>query len=444
MAVKEVLELINEKKFHEARAVLEEMNPVDIASVFEELDAEETVKLFRILPKETAAEAFAYMAAEVQQNVITALTDKELRAVLDTLFMDDTIDMIEEMPANVVKRVLTVSDSETRGTINMLLRYEEDSAGSIMTTEFIDLKRDMTVKEAFEHIRATGVDKETIYTCYVMNPNRVLEGVVTVKELLLSDYDKRIGDIMEDHVIFACTSDDQEQIAELFRKYDLLSLPVVDNEQRLVGIITIDDAVDVIQEENTEDFEKMAALSPSEDTYLKTPSFVHAKKRLGWLLILMVSATITGGIISHYEAAFDAIPLLVSFIPMLMDTGGNCGSQSATLIIRGMALGEIRLRDFFRVVFKEFKVSLMVGAALAALNTIWIFIRYHSWPVALTVGVSLLCTVCISKAIGCMLPMAAKKIKLDPAIMAAPLITTIVDACSIFVYFNVALALLKI
>ena len=444
MAVKEVLELINEKKFHEARAVLEEMNPVDIASVFEELDAEETVKLFRILPKETAAEAFAYMAAEVQQNVITALTDKELRAVLDTLFMDDTIDMIEEMPANVVKRVLTVSDSETRGTINMLLRYEEDSAGSIMTTEFIDLKQDMTVKEAFEHIRATGVDKETIYTCYVMNPNRVLEGVVTVKELLLSDYDKRIGDIMEDHVIFACTSDDQEQIAELFRKYDLLSLPVVDNEQRLVGIITIDDAVDVIQEENTEDFEKMAALSPSEDTYLKTPSFVHAKKRLGWLLILMVSATITGGIISHYEAAFDAIPLLVSFIPMLMDTGGNCGSQSATLIIRGMALGEIRLRDFFRVVFKEFKVSLMVGAALAALNTIWIFIRYHSWPVALTVGVSLLCTVCISKAIGCMLPMAAKKIKLDPAIMAAPLITTIVDACSIFVYFNVALALLKI
>lgn len=444
MAAKEVLELIDEKKFHEARAILEEMNPVDIASVFEELDAEETIKLFRILPKETAAEAFAYMTPEVQQNVITALTDKELRAVLDTLFMDDTIDMIEEMPANVVKRVLQVSDSETRGTINMLLRYEEDSAGSIMTTEFIDLKQDMTVKAAFERIRAIGVDKETIYTCYVTNANRVLEGVVTVKELLLSDYDKRIGDIMEENIIFARTSDDQEQIAGLFRKYDLLSLPVVDNEQRLVGIITIDDAVDVMQEENTEDFEKMAALSPSEDTYLKTPSFVHAKKRLGWLLILMVSATITGGIISHYEAAFDAIPLLVSFIPMLMDTGGNCGSQSATLIIRGMALGEIRLKDFFRVAFKEFKVSLMVGAALAVLNTIWIYIRYHSLPIALTVGVSLLCTVCIAKAIGCMLPMVAKKVKLDPAIMAAPLITTIVDACSIFVYFNVALALLKI
>ena len=444
MAAKEVLKLIDEKKFHEARAILEEMNPVDIASVFEELDAEETVKLFRILPKETAAEAFAYMTPEVQQNVITALTDKELRAVLDTLYMDDTIDMIEEMPANVVKRVLKVSDSETRGTINMLLRYDEDSAGSIMTTEFIDLKQDMTVKEAFERIRAIGVDKETIYTCYVTNGNRVLEGVVTVKELLLSDYDKRIGDIMEENVLFARTSDDQEHIAGLFRKYDLLSLPVVDNEQRLVGIITIDDAVDVMQEENTEDFEKMAALSPSEDTYLKTPSFVHAKKRLGWLLILMISATITGGIISHYEEAFDAIPLLVSFIPMLMDTGGNCGAQSSTLIIRGMALGEIRLRDVFRVLFKEFKVSLMVGAALAVLNTIWIYIRYHSMPIALTVGVSLLCTVCISKAIGCMLPMVAKKVKLDPAIMAAPLITTIVDACSIFVYFNVALALLKI
>ena len=306
------------------------------------------------------------------------------------------------------------------------------------------MKQDMTVKEAFERIRAIGVDKETIYTCYVTNPNRVLEGVVTVKELLLSDYDKHIGDIMEENVLFARTSDDQEHIAGMFRKYDLLCLPVVDNEQRLVGIITIDDAVDVMQEENTEDFEKMAALSPSEDTYLKTPSFVHAKKRLGWLLILMVSATITGGIISHYEEAFNAIPLLVSFIPMLMDTGGNCGSQSATLIIRGMALGEIRLKDFFRVVFKEFKVSLMVGAALAVLNTIWIYIRYHSWPIALTVGVSLLCTVCIAKAIGCMLPMVAKKVKLDPAIMAAPLITTIVDACSIFVYFNVALALLKI
>ncbi len=444
MAAKEVLKFIDEKKFHEARAILEEMNPVDIASVFEELDGSETIKLFRILPKETAAEAFAYMAPEVQQNVIAALTDKELKVVLDTLFMDDTIDMIEEMPANVVKRVLQVSDGETRSTINMLLRYEEDSAGSIMTTEFVDLKKDMTVKEAFEHIRATGVDKETIYTCYVMDQNRVLEGVVTAKDLLLSDYGKHIGDIMEDHVIFARTSDDQEQIAELFRKYDLLSLPVVDNEQRLVGIITIDDAVDVIQEENTEDFEKMAAMSPSEDTYLKTPAYVHAKKRIGWLLILMVSATLTGGIISHYEEAFNAIPLLVSFIPMLMDTGGNCGSQSATLIIRGMALGEIRLRDFFRVVFKEFKVSLLVGAALAVLNIVWIFIRYHSFPIALTVGISLFCTVCISKAIGCMLPMAAKKVKLDPAIMASPLITTIVDACSIFVFFNVALALLKI
>ena len=438
------MELIEDKKFSEARAVIEEMQPADIAAVFEELDPEQTVMLFRLLPKETAAEAFAYMTPEVQEQVITALTDVEVQGVLDSQFMDDTVDMLEEMPANVVKRVLRLTDSETRGMLNRLLQYKDGSAGSIMTTEFVDLKQDMTIRQAIDRIRRIAEDKETINTCYVTDSARVLEGVVSLRDLIMAKDEERVGDIMEDNPIAVSTDDLDEDVAQLFSKYDMLVLPVVDREHRLVGIITIDDAVDVIQEANTEDFEKMAAMAPSENTYLKTPAFTHARKRVVWLLILMVSSAITGNIINRYEDAFAAIPLLVSFIPMLMDTGGNCGSQSATLVIRGLALGEIRIKDFFRVVFKEFQVSLLVGLLLVPINILWIWFLYKNFLIAVTVGISLFVTICVAKMIGCMLPIAAKKCKLDPAIMASPLITTIVDACSIFVYFNVALAILHV
>ena len=438
------MELIEDKKFSEARAVIEEMQPADIAAVFEELDPEQTVMLFRLLPKETAAEAFAYMTPEVQEQVITALTDVEVQGVLDSQFMDDTVDMLEEMPANVVKRVLRLTDSETRGMLNRLLQYKDGSAGSIMTTEFVDLKQDMTIRQAIDRIRRIAVDKETINTCYVTDSARVLEGVVSLRDLIMAKDEERVGDIMEDNPIAVSTDDLDEDVAQLFSKYDMLVLPVVDREHRLVGIITIDDAVDVIQEANTEDFEKMAAMAPSENTYLKTPAFTHARKRVVWLLILMVSSAITGNIINRYEDAFAAIPLLVSFIPMLMDTGGNCGSQSATLVIRGLALGEIRIKDFFRVVFKEFQVSLLVGFLLVPINILWIWFLYKNFLIAVTVGISLFVTICVAKMIGCMLPIVAKKCKLDPAIMASPLITTIVDACSIFVYFNVALAILHV
>ena len=438
------MELIEDKKFSEARAVIEEMQPADIAAVFEELDPEQTIMLFRLLPKETAAEAFAYMTPEVQEQVITALTDVEVQGVLDSQFMDDTVDMLEEMPANVVKRVLRLTDSETRGMLNRLLQYKDGSAGSIMTTEFVDLKQDMTIRQAIDRIRRIAVDKETINTCYVTDSARVLEGVVSLRDLIMAKDEERVGDIMEDNPIAVSTDDLDEDVAQLFSKYDMLVLPVVDREHRLVGIITIDDAVDVIQEANTEDFEKMAAMAPSENTYLKTPAFTHARKRVVWLLILMVSSAITGNIINRYEDAFAAIPLLVSFMPMLMDTGGNCGSQSATLVIRGLALGEIRIKDFFRVVFKEFQVSLLVGLLLVPINILWIWFLYKNFLIAVTVGISLFVTICVAKMIGCMLPIVAKKCKLDPAIMASPLITTIVDACSIFVYFNVALAILHV
>lgn len=438
------LELIRSKKFHDARMVMEEMNPVDVAAMFEEISAEETVMLFRLLPKELAADAFAYMAPEIQEQVISALTDTELRTVLDSQFMDDTVDMLEEMPAGVVKRVLKVTDPDTRHLLNRLLQYEDGTAGSIMTTEYVGLKKSMTVRQAFARIKKEAVDKETIYTCYVMDDSRFLEGVVAVRELLLADDNARIEDLMTENPICVETTVSDEEAGHLFQKYDMLALPVVDKEHRLVGIITVDDAVDAIQEANTEDFEKMAAMEPSETPYLKTSVFVHARKRVVWLLFLMLSGIVTGQIISHYEDAFAALPLLVSFIPMLMDTGGNCGSQSSTLVIRGMALGEVKPRDFFKVLWKEARVALLVGAVLAPVNFLWIFIRYHSIPVALTVAISMYVTVCLAKLMGCLLPMAAKRCRLDPAIMASPLITTVVDACSIFVYFNVALWILHL
>lgn len=439
-----VLDLIRDRKFHDARMILVEMNPVDIAVVFDELALEDIVMLFRLLPKELAAETFAYMTPEVQEKLLSALTDVELRPVLDSQFMDDTVDMLEEMPANVVRRVLKLSDPDTRHMLNRLLQYEDDTAGSIMTTEYVALKKGMSIRQAMQYLKKNAVDSETLYTCYVTDQNRILEGVITVREMLLAADDALVGDVMEEKPISVSTSTPDEEVGQLFQKYDMLALPVVDGENRLVGIITVDDAVDVIQEANTEDFEKMAALEPSETPYLKTSAFTHARKRVVWLLFLMLSGIITGQIISHYEEAFAALPILVSFIPMLMDTGGNCGSQSSTLIIRGMALEEIRPRDIFKVIWKECRVSMLVGAVLAPVNVLWIWLRYHSLPVALTVGISMFVTIFIAKLMGCLLPMIAKRCKLDPAIMASPLITTVVDACSIFVYFNVALLILHI
>ena len=398
-----------------------------------------------MLPKELASDVFACLPVEKQEHIINSITDYELSAIVNDLFVDDAVDMLEELPANVVKRVLKNSTPDTRKLINQFLKYPEGSAGSIMTAEYVGLKKRMTVEEAFAYIRRHGVDKETIYTCYVMDAKRALEGVVTVKDLLMHPYEEVIGNIMDSHVIKAVTTDDQEEVAESFRKYDLLSLPVVDHENRLVGIVTVDDAVDVMEQEATEDFEKMAAMAPSEKPYLKTGVFSLARHRIVWLLVLMISGMITGGILGRYEAAIAAMPLLVTFIPMLTDTGGNAGSQSSTLVIRGLAVNEITLRDFPRVLWKELRVSLLVGVVLSAVNFVRLILTYPgSEMVALTVALTMLCTVIVAKTIGGVLPLIAKACRMDPAIMASPLITTIVDAVSLVIYFAVAHRLLPL
>ena len=443
--IKELMELLDTRQLRRLKEILMEMNEVDIASFIEELDSERTVVVFRMLSKEVASDVFANLPVEKQEHIINSITDYELSAIVNDLFVDDAVDMLEELPANVVKRVLKNSTSDTRKLINQFLKYPENSAGSIMTAEYVGLKKTMTVEQAFAYIRRNGVDKETIYTCYVMDAKRTLEGVVTVKDLLMNPYDEVIGSIMDTHVIKAVTTDDQEEVAESFRKYDLLSLPVVDHEDRLVGIVTVDDVVDVMEQEATEDFEKMAAMIPSEKPYLKTGVFVLAKNRLAWLLILMVSSMITGSILAKYEAAFAVIPLLVTFIPMLTDTGGNAGSQSSTMIIRGMAVGEIEAGDILRVLWKELRVGIIVGILLGLVNYIQLLIRFPGQEMlCLTVVLSLLATVVIAKTIGCTLPIIAQILHLDPAIMAAPLITTIVDAVSLVVYFQLACSLLSI
>ena len=440
--LKELMELLDTMQLRLLKEKLIEMNEVDIAAFIEELDSEKTVVVYRMLPKELASDVFACLPVEKQEHIINSITDYELSAIVNDLFVDDAVDMLEELPANVVKRVLKNS---TPDTINQFLKYPEGSAGSIMTAEYVGLKKRMTVEEAFAYIRRHGVDKETIYTCYVMDAKRALEGVVTVKDLLMHPYEEVIGNIMDSHVIKAVTTDDQEEVAESFRKYDLLSLPVVDHENRLVGIVTVDDVVDVMEQEATEDFEKMAAMLPSEKPYLKTGVFALAKNRLAWLLILMISSMITGSILAKYEAAFAVIPLLVTFIPMLTDTGGNAGSQSSTMIIRGMAVGEIEAGDILRVLWKELRVGVIVGVLLGLVNYIQLVIRFPGQEMlCLTVVLSLLATVMLAKTIGCVLPIAAQVLHLDPAIMAAPLITTIVDAVSLIIYFQLACSLLKI
>ncbi len=440
----EIIELLTNKRYSNLYKYLEQITSQDISALFEELTPEDRAIVFRLLPKDEAAEIFAYMDSDLQEDLINKLTDKELKLVIDELYMDDTVDLIEEMPSNVVKRILKNVSKEDRKTINELLKYPSDSAGSIMTTEFIDLKVNMTVDQAFEKIRKIGLDKETVYTCYVLDIKRVIIGTVDIKELLLADRDALIKDIMETTVITVNTLEDKEEVAKAFDKYDLVALPVVDKENRLVGIVTIDDAIDVLQDETTEDFEIMAAMTPTENSYFKTSVFKHAKNRILWLLLLMVSSMITGGILTHYEEAFAAVPLLVSFIPMIMGTGGNCGSQSSTLIIRGMAVDEIEPRDFLKAIWKEIRVALIVGSTLAVVNGIRIMVQYNNLKIAIVLGLTLIGTACLAKTLGCALPMLAKKLKIDPAIMAAPLISTILDSCSILIYFNIAVAILHI
>ncbi|MEA5085313.1 MAG: magnesium transporter [Lachnospiraceae bacterium] len=432
------LELIESGRLARLKIELNEDNPANIAEFFEEIPVDKQLLVFRLLTKDNAADTFSFMDSDTQEHIVNSITDSEVRRILDDLSLDDAVDFLSEIPANLVTRVLKNTGEEKRKLINQFLNYPDDCAGSIMTIEFVQFHEDTTVLKAMEQIKKTGVNKETIYSCYVMDARRVLVGMVSLRTLILSADDVKVKDIMEDDVIFVRTLDDQEDIANLFKKYGLIALPVVDNEQRLVGIITVDDIVDVIEQENTEDIEKMAALIPSEDEYLKTGVFTLARNRITWLLILMISGTISSAIISGYEAVLASSIILSSFFPILMDTGGNAGSQSSTLIIRGMAVGEIDMSDVFKVIWKEIRVGLIAGSILGSVNFVRLILLRTPLNVNITVSLSLICAVVVAKSIGCLLPMAAKKLKFDPAIMAGPLITTIVDATSLIIFFNLA------
>lgn len=441
----QILTLLESKQYTALKELLSKQNEADLAAVFEELPEEKLPLVYRLLPKELAAEVFVNMESDTQEFLIRAFSDRELREVLDELYVDDAVDIIEEMPATVVKRILMHTDPEMRKSINEILQYPEDSAGSLMTTEFVDLKKYMTVEDAFTRIRRTGVDKETIYIGYVTDENRKLLGIVSVKDLLLCEQNVQLSEIMDTNIISTSTLEDKEIVAEKFRKYDLLALPVVDRENRLVGIITIDDAMDVLQDENTEDIEKMAAITPTDKPYLRMSVAETWKKRFPWLLLLMVSATFTGKIIQHFENALQAYVILTSFIPMLMDTGGNCGGQASVTIIRGLSLGDIEFRDTFRVIWKEFRVALLCGVTLAVANFAKLMLIDHvSLTVAGVVCVTMILTIILAKFIGCTLPILAKSLHFDPAVMASPFITTIVDALSLLIYFRVASIMLGI
>lgn len=441
--------LLEERKFNTLRDILTTMKPYDIAAIFEELQDEKTPILFRIMPKELAAETFVEMDDETQEFLIHGLSDSELKEVVDELFVDDAVDLIEEMPANVVKRILRQADKDMRKQINELLKYPEDSAGSIMTTEFIVLRPDMTAEMAIKRIRRTGVDKETIYTCYVTDNNNKLIGISTVKDLLLADDDDFVKDLMEENVISVNTLDDQEQVAQMFSNYNFLALPVVDNENRLVGIVTIDDAIDVIQEEATEDIEKMAAVLPSDKPYMRTSVWGIYRKRIPWLLVLMLSATFTSTIISSFEGALASVIVLSSFIPMITGSGGNAGSQASVSVIRALSLGEIEFKSMFKVLWKELRVSILCGATLAAANFIKLMIfdlngNPNAFVIALVVSLTLLGTIMMSKLVGSSLPLLASKIGFDPAVMANPLISTVCDSLSLLIYFGIATSILNI
>lgn len=434
--------LLHGKKYATLRDVLMTTNEADLAVIFETLPEEELPVLFRLLPKDLAADTFALMGADEQELLIRGFSDNELKEVFDELYVDDAADIVEEMPANVVKRILANTSPDTRKIINEILKYPEDSAGSLMSVEYISLRPKMTVGDAIKRIRRTITNKETIYTCYVTDDNRHLLGYISVKSLLLAEEDEIIEEIMETTPICVKTTDDKEDVAKKMGRYDFAIMPVVDEETRLVGIVMFDDALDVIQEETTEDIERMAAISPTEESYFRTSDFRHAGNRIIWLLILMLSSILTERILNDYQAALTAVNVLAGFIPMLMGVGGNCGSQSSTLIIRGMAIDQIRLKDFFKVIWTELRVSLVISLALGAVSAVWVMLTYHNNPyhmrLAVVISLSILGIVVISQLIGCMLPMVAKKLRLDPAVMAAPLITTIVDVTSIFIYFNIA------
>lgn len=437
MTQKLLLSLLEEKNFKSIHEILSEYNPVDIANLLGELDDKDLAIVFRMIEKEKAAEVFSYMDNDMREILLNTVSKQEIIAIIEDMFADDVVDFLEDMPANVVTHLLDNIDKETRADINRLLQYPEDSAGSIMTIEFIELSTTMTVSDALEKIRTIGIHSETIYTCYVVEKHKLL-GIITAKDLITSASDTLIKDLMSENYVSIKTTDDKEDAANLFRKYGLIAIPVLDFEGCIVGIVTFDDAIDVLTDETTEDMLKMAAMASSDESYLKTSAFKHAKNRVVWLLVLMLSASITGTIISNYEQAFAVVPLLVAFIPMLMDTGGNCGSQSATLIIRGLAVDELQFSDIFKIIWKEFRVSLMVSFVLALANGLRIFIMYKDIKLAVVVGISLVGTVVVAKLVGCVLPIFAKKCRLDPAIMAAPLITTIVDTCSIIIYFKIA------
>lgn len=433
----QVSEYLNQKHFSKLREIMATENPADLAQLFTEFEEKDILLLYRLLPKELASDTFSYMDSDMQANLINGFSDRELREILDQTFIDDTVDMIEEMPANVVSRILRNCDAQSRNAINQILKYPEDSAGSLMTIEYVNLSKNLTVKDAISRIRKVGPNKETIYTCYVTEARKLI-GIVSVKDLLTAKDDTHISEIMETNLIFVDTLEDKEVVAHQFQKYDILALPVVDAEERLVGIITFDDAMDVIQEENTEDISIMAAMTPSDDSYFKTSVFSQVKNRIFWLIILMLSNAITGSIINRYDAIISALPILVSFMPMLTGTGGNCGSQSSALMIRGLALGEIKTRDFLKVMWKEFRIAVVVSAILAIINGARILIFYRNPTLAIVLTLSIIATVVLSKLIGCLLPIGAKAIHMDPAVMAGPLISTIVDICTTLLYYSIA------
>lgn len=436
----QIIKFLEERNFKELKEELENLHPVDLVDAMEELDKKERMLVFRLLSKEEAAEVFTDMNSDMREELLEALTDSELKEIMDEMYVDDTVDVLEEMPANVVDRLLMATDEETRKQINTLLQYPEDSAGSIMNIEYISLRKEMTVADAILKIRQVGINRETIYTCYVTEKRKLI-GVVDVKDLLTAGESRLIEEIMDENVIYARTLDDQEQVANQINKYGLVAIPILDHEDCMVGIVTVDDAMLVLQDETTEDISIMAGVSPNEDSYFGTSVFQHAKNRSLWLMLLMLSATVTGEILGHYEDAMAVMPVLITFIPMLMGTGGNCGSQSSTLVIRGLAVGEIEFKDIFRVLFKEIRVAVVVGLMLAVVNGLRIYIMYdQNVMLAGALGLTMIAVVSMAKCIGCILPLLAKKLGLDPAIMAAPLITTILDTCTILVYFNIVTA----
>lgn len=442
----QIITLCEEKKYAKIRNIFVDMEPFDIATLLNDMPKETSVLLFRLLPKELAAEVFVEMDTDIQEHFIKSFSDTELRDIMDEIYLDDAVDIVEEMPANVVKRILANTDADTRSMINKILQYPEDSAGSIMTVEYVSLRKNMTVNDAIRRIRLTGVNKETIYTCYVTDYNRTLLGIVSVKDLLLSEEDAIIGDIMDTNIISVHTHDDREEVTQKFNQYDFLAMPVVDDENRLVGIVTIDDAMDVMQEEATEDIKKMAAIRPVDKPYFQTTVWQTYKARIPWLLILMVSATFTGLIITRFEDALSASIALSAAIPMLMDTGGNSGGQVSVTVIRAISLGEIHFKEIVKVLWKEFRVGILCGVTLAVVNFLKMLILQPDVGVMImiTISAALFCAVILAKIVGCLLPMFAQKVGFDPAVMSSPFITTIVDALTLLIYFNFAVLIMGI